>query len=161
MALTARQLNLFIKQNNITQKPEHKEALQQSVFFAIKLRNTHSSPIIISRIYTTQNEQIYNSLPTSEFGKTDFYKELSAYRRVILPDPNNATSFPEESIPYHLNFIAPGDTIITIVGFPRRSSAHTQYTLNLDLDIMGLKRHISFDIKRATYRTSGKHFRQI
>ena len=159
-ALSPAQLNTFLKQNNIPKTPEYKESLRQNVFFAIKLKNIQSNPIIISRIYTTHNDNVFDSLAATDFGKSDFYKELSAYRRIILTDHNNVVSFPEESIPYHLNFIAPDDTIITIVGFPRKACANAQYLLNLELDIMGFKRHISFDIKRTTYRVSGKHFRQ-
>ena len=161
LALTPQQLNSFLKKNNINppKTANFKRELQRNVFFAIKLKNTHSNPITISRIYTLHSEQTFDSLSSLDIDENNFYKKLSEYRRIISPDYEHETLFPEESIPYYLNFITPGDEIITIIGFPRKATAHAQYTLNLDLNIMGFKRNISFDIKRSTYRTKDKDFK--
>ena len=162
LALTPKQLNSYIKKNNITyaKTSNHEEALKNNVFFAIKLKNTYADPIIISRIYTSYNKHTYDSLVSQDLDENNFYKKISAYRRIISSDYYRENPFPDESIPYYLNFIAPGDTAITIVAFPGKACANPLYSLNLDLDIMEIKRSISFDIKRSKYRITGKYFRQ-
>ncbi|MDR3237803.1 MAG: hypothetical protein LBT84_04790 [Spirochaetia bacterium] len=139
--------------------------LPRLLFFMVSAKNTGDFPLFLTGGKAVYKNENHAAVKTDEFREKftspmynafDFDKLTSARR--LLPYGYNKPDFPEDSIDYRLDFILPGETVVTIMAFDYPPPEVRRYALEFTVKTRGMPGTFGFDIARFEYRTEGGDF---
>jgi hypothetical protein len=139
--------------------------LPRLLFFMLSVKNTGDFPLFLTdgkavyknlRHAAVKADEFRQKFTSPMYDAFDFDKLTSARR--LLPYGYNKPDFPDDSIDYRLDFILPGETVVTIMAFDYPPPDVRRYALEFTIKARGLPGTFGFDMARLEYRSEGDDF---
>lgn len=119
------------------------------LFFMVTIKNTWNYPVLLEKATINHGEKSEKKLTSIEISsqfKSPLYKifnfeEILRPRRLLSEVKKiDKFNFADETIPYRIKFIPPGDSSLEIIAFEKPPARVREYMLNFHLKLLNRKK---------------------
>jgi hypothetical protein len=138
--------------------------------FHLIIKSTIGSPLRLERARITAGDTARDSLTRDAVARRlsspayscyDFAGLLSYRRLMVERDSSRWIDYDRETIASTLDFIPPGDSVVTMVLFERPPVGQERFRITLEFSSLGGRKAVSCDFDRRDYRASDRAYEKI